>query len=98
MTSHSEYTKTEQVVGRPRTTSHNRMDDYVKNPPDKHTGGRLGALGDAEEGGIPQVQDRQDREVSGMVDRAGVVIHNEKELGRPVRNDVEASLLTSLQR
>ncbi|KAH7878583.1 uncharacterized protein C8R40DRAFT_1167312 [Lentinula edodes] len=113
MTSHSEYTKTEQVVGRPRTTSHNRMDDYVKNPPDairdseayedrlnndkherqyraetkKHTGGRLGALGDAEEGGIPQVQDRQDREVSGMVDRAGVVIHNEKELA--LRRDFE---------
>ncbi|KAJ3879185.1 hypothetical protein F5051DRAFT_403724 [Lentinula edodes] len=34
MTSHSEYTKTEQVVGRPRTTSHDMMDDYVKNPPD----------------------------------------------------------------
>ncbi|KAJ3840041.1 hypothetical protein F5878DRAFT_89657 [Lentinula raphanica] len=30
---HQEFKKTEQVVGRPRTTDHNIMDDYVKDPP-----------------------------------------------------------------
>lgn len=59
----------------------------------KHTGGRLGALGDAEDGGVPQYEDRQAREDDGMVDRAGVVIGNEAEMGRPVRHDVETSLL-----
>ncbi|KAJ4489905.1 hypothetical protein J3R30DRAFT_6287 [Lentinula aciculospora] len=121
--SHPEFKKTEQVVGQPRTTSHNMMDDYVNDPPNnlspeslknaetaiqdpqayedrlnndkhkrqyraetkKHTSGRLGALGDAEEGGVPQFQDRQDRETDGMVDRSGVVIRGERELGRPVR-------------
>ncbi|KAJ3969101.1 hypothetical protein EV361DRAFT_372122 [Lentinula raphanica] len=120
---HQEFKKTEQVVGRPRTTDHNIMDDYVKDPPNnlspeslknaeaaiqdsqayedrlnddkherryradtkKHTGGRLGALGDAEEGGVPQFEDRQDREADGTVDRAGVAIRGESQMGRPVR-------------
>ncbi|KAJ3726569.1 hypothetical protein C8R42DRAFT_717441 [Lentinula raphanica] len=131
---HQEFKKTEQVVGRPRTTDHNIMDDYVKDPPNnlspeslknaeaaiqdsqayegrlnddkherryradtkKHTGGRLGALGDAEEGGVPQFEDRQDREAdSGTVDRAGVAIRGESQMGRPVRHDVEQSLLNA---
>ncbi|KAJ3983164.1 hypothetical protein F5890DRAFT_1524881 [Lentinula detonsa] len=131
--SHSEFKQTEQVVGRPRTTSHNMMDDYVNDPPNnlspeslknaqvaikdaqayedrlnddkherqyradtkKHTGGRLGALGDAEGGSIPQFEDRRDREADGMVDRAGGAMNGGTEMGRPVRHDVETSLLNS---
>ncbi|KIK68689.1 hypothetical protein GYMLUDRAFT_237702 [Collybiopsis luxurians FD-317 M1] len=130
------FKKTEQVVDVPRTTSHNIMDDYVKNPPNnftpesisnaeaairdseawtdklnddkherqyradtkKHTGGRTGALGDAEDGGVPQYESKEDREADGMVDRAGVVIGNETELGRPVRHDVEADLVGAEKR
>lgn len=55
----------------------------------------MGALGDAEEGGVPQFEGRQDREADAMVDRAGVVIRDEVEMGRPVRHDVETALLNS---
>ncbi|KAJ3784088.1 hypothetical protein GGU10DRAFT_377077 [Lentinula aff. detonsa] len=82
--SHSEFKQTEQVVGRPRTTSHDMVDHYANDAPNKHAGGRLGALGDAEDGGIPLFEDRCDREADGMVDRAGVAINGGTEMGRPV--------------
>ncbi|KAI0315527.1 hypothetical protein OF83DRAFT_1084907 [Amylostereum chailletii] len=48
----------------------------------KHTGGRLGALDDAEIGGVPD--QREATEGTGVLDNAG---------GKPVRHDVETSLL-----